>query len=63
MTEDGSWRARRERYQGRMKAQWTVSGELIGHWGIAREALTRQDRQGLGSGVIRRLAEDLRSVP
>ncbi|WAP53116.1 PDDEXK nuclease domain-containing protein [Arthrobacter sp. ATA002] len=49
--------------QTRMRAQRTVNTELIGlYWGIGREVLTRQDRQGWGSGVIRRLAEDLRAA-
>lgn len=49
--------------QTRMRAQRTVNAELIGlYWGIGREILDRQNRQGWGSGVIRRLAEDLRAA-
>ncbi|GAA1356135.1 hypothetical protein GCM10009636_24920 [Arthrobacter koreensis] len=49
--------------QTRLQAQRTVNTELIGlYWSIGREILSRQDHQGWGAGVIRRLAEDLRTA-
>lgn len=38
--------------QTRMRAQRTVNAELIGlYWGIGREILDRQNRQGWGSAA------------
>ena len=48
--------------QARLKAQRTVNAELIKlYWNIGHEILTRQEEQGWGSGVVKRLAEDLRA--
>ena len=49
--------------QTRLQAQRTVNTELIGlYWSIGRQILSRQDHQGWGAGVIRRLAEGLRAA-
>jgi predicted nuclease of restriction endonuclease-like (RecB) superfamily len=48
--------------QAQATARRTVNTELIGlYWSIGTEILVRQDRQGWGAGVVRRLAEDLRA--
>src|SRR5665811_1706019 len=48
--------------QARFTAQRTVNAELIElYWNIGHQILTRQDEQAWGSGVIKRLAEDLRA--
>ena len=48
--------------QARLSAQRTVNTELIElYWNIGHEILTRQEEQGWGSGVVKRLAEDLRT--
>jgi predicted nuclease of restriction endonuclease-like (RecB) superfamily len=48
--------------QARTTARRAVNTELIGlYWAIGREILLRRDEQGWGTGVVRRLAEDLRS--
>ncbi|WP_199279107.1 DUF1016 N-terminal domain-containing protein [Arthrobacter sp. CAN_A2] len=40
----------------------TVNTQLIElYWSMGREVLEQQSKQGWGSGVVRRLAEDLRS--
>ncbi|UNK44616.1 DUF1016 N-terminal domain-containing protein [Arthrobacter sulfonylureivorans] len=40
----------------------TVNSQLIGlYWSIGPDILQRQDAEGWGSGVIARLAEDLRA--
>ena len=47
--------------QARSKAQRTVNTELIElYWNIGRTILSRQEEQGWGRGVIKRLATDLR---
>ncbi|MGP5319124.1 PDDEXK nuclease domain-containing protein [Arthrobacter rhombi] len=47
----------------RVRAQRTVNTQLIElYWHIGNEILTQQDRQGWGTGVIRRLADDLRAT-
>lgn len=47
--------------KARSKAQRTVNTELIElYWNIGRQILARQEQQGWGSGVTRRLADDLR---
>lgn len=44
------------------QARRSVNTQLIGlYWSIGHEILTRQDHQGWGSGVIGRLATDLRT--
>lgn len=46
----------------RAQAVRTVNTQLIGlYWSIGRDILARQEAQGWGSGVIARLAEDLRA--
>ncbi|MBT2523248.1 YhcG family protein [Arthrobacter sp. ISL-28] len=46
----------------RIQAQRTVNTLLIElYWSLGRDILARQDRQGWGSGVINRLANDLRT--
>ena len=48
--------------QSRLKAQRTVNTELIElYWNIGHQILIRQEEQGWGSGVVKRLAEDLRA--
>ncbi|HJX79384.1 DUF1016 N-terminal domain-containing protein [Glutamicibacter sp.] len=48
--------------QARFTAQRRVNTELITlYWGIGQQILIRQDRQGWGVGIIRRLADDLRA--
>ncbi|WP_345147947.1 PDDEXK nuclease domain-containing protein [Arthrobacter ginkgonis] len=48
--------------QAQAAARRTVNTELIGlYWSIGRDILTRQEAQGWGAGVVRRLAEDLRA--
>jgi len=48
--------------QAQVMARRTVNTELIGlYWAIGHEILVRQDRQGWGTGVVRRLADDLRA--
>ena len=48
--------------QARLTAQRTVNTELIDlYWNIGHEILARQEEQGWGSGVVKRLAEDLRA--
>lgn len=45
----------------RAKSVQTVSTQQIGlYWTIGHGNLVQQDHQGWGSGVIKRLAEDLR---
>ncbi|WP_338423136.1 DUF1016 N-terminal domain-containing protein [Arthrobacter sulfonylureivorans] len=53
----------KERVRGtRAQAVRTVNSQLIGlYWSIGRDILQRQDAEGWGSGVIARLAEDLRT--
>ncbi|MHA7278101.1 DUF1016 N-terminal domain-containing protein, partial [Arthrobacter sp. Hz1] len=46
----------------RLRAQRTINTQLIElYWHIGNEILTQRDRQGWGTGVVRRLAEDLRT--
>ncbi|WP_240793196.1 PDDEXK nuclease domain-containing protein [Arthrobacter crystallopoietes] len=46
----------------RAQALRTVNTQLIGlYWSIGRDILQRQDVEGWGSGIIARLAEDLRA--
>ena len=48
--------------QAQFRAHRVVNEQLIQlYWNIGREILTQQDKQGWGSGVIARLAEDLRA--
>lgn len=48
--------------QARITAQRRVNTELIGlYWSIGQQILEHQDSQGWGTGVIRRLADDLRT--
>ena len=48
--------------EARITAQRRVNTELISlYWGIGQQILAHQDNQGWGAGVIRRLAEDLRT--
>jgi predicted nuclease of restriction endonuclease-like (RecB) superfamily len=45
-----------------VRAALAVNKELVLlYWGIGREILTRQDKEGWGAKVIERLAKDLRS--
>jgi hypothetical protein len=47
----------------RTKVLRTVNTELIElYWSMGRDILERQDRERWGSGVIDRLAEDLRTL-
>jgi predicted nuclease of restriction endonuclease-like (RecB) superfamily len=49
--------------QARLKAVLAVNRELVLlYWGIGREILARQKHDGWGTGVIERLAKDLRSA-
>jgi predicted nuclease of restriction endonuclease-like (RecB) superfamily len=46
----------------RIQAQRTVNTMLIGlYWSVGKDILARQEQQGWGTGVIDRLAEDLRA--
>ena len=46
-----------------VRAAVAVNQELVVlYWGIGREILTRQKQEGWGTGVIERLAKDLRSA-
>jgi hypothetical protein len=46
----------------RTTALRTVNTQLIGlYWSIGSSVRTQQETQGWGSGVIKRLAEDLRA--
>lgn len=48
--------------QAQSRARRTVNTELVGlYWSIGWEILDRQERQGWGAGVVRRLADDLRA--
>lgn len=48
--------------EAQIQAQRVVNTQLIElYWGIGGEILARQTREGWGSGVIRRLGEDLRA--
>ena len=48
--------------QAQFRAHRVVNEQLIElYWTIGREILAQQDKQGWGSGVIARLAEDLRT--
>ena len=48
--------------QAQFRAYRVVNEQLIElYWNIGREILVQQDKQGWGSGVIARLAEDLRA--
>lgn len=48
--------------QARTTAQRTVNAELIElYWNIGHQILIRQGQEGWGSGVVKRLAEDLRA--
>ncbi|MEV4902861.1 PDDEXK nuclease domain-containing protein [Citricoccus sp. NPDC055426] len=48
--------------QAQTAARRTVNTELVGlYWSIGHEILLRQDQQGWGAGVVRRLADDLRA--
>ncbi|SFV24952.1 PDDEXK nuclease domain-containing protein [Micrococcus terreus] len=48
--------------QAQATARRTVNTELVNlYWSIGHEILIRQDRQGWGSNVVGRLAEDLRA--
>jgi hypothetical protein len=48
--------------QAQAMARRTVNTELVRlSWSIGHEILIRQDRQGWGTGVVGRLAEDLRT--
>ncbi|WP_241993172.1 DUF1016 N-terminal domain-containing protein [Cryobacterium frigoriphilum] len=48
--------------EARITAQRRVNTELIDlYWGIGHQVLEHQERQGWGTGVIRRLADDLRA--
>ncbi|MGP5071073.1 PDDEXK nuclease domain-containing protein [Arthrobacter rhombi] len=48
--------------QTRVQAIRRVNTDLLGlYWSIGRDVLARQESQGWGSGVIGRLAEDLRA--
>lgn len=47
----------------RIQAQRTVNALLIElYWSLGKDILARQNTQGWGSGVINRLANDLRSA-
>lgn len=47
----------------RIQAQRTVNSLVIElYWSLGKDILARQDRQGWGSGVINRLASDLRTA-
>lgn len=47
--------------EARYRASLSVNRELILlYWGIGRDILARQEREGWGAKVIDRLAEDLR---
>jgi predicted nuclease of restriction endonuclease-like (RecB) superfamily len=48
--------------QAQTTARRAVNTELVGlYWSIGHEILARQDEQGWGAGVVRRLAGDLRA--
>ena len=48
--------------QAQIQARRTINTELIQlYWAIGKEILLRQERQGWGSKIIARLAEDLRA--
>ena len=48
--------------RAQFRAQRVVNEQLIElYWNIGREILTQQEKQGWGSGVIGRLADDLRA--
>lgn len=60
----GAWLAglKAQIRDARLRAALSVNAELIGlYWRIGREILERQQRDGWGTGVVHRLAADLRA--
>lgn len=59
--EDLLWQLKERIRQAQLRATLAVNRELVLlYWQIGQEILTRQSRQGWGTRVIDRLAQDLR---